>query len=77
MNMESILQYVMVGFLSVVAFFLKQLYAQIKEDADRIRKLEIEVQKQSTENLSLFKRMDEIRDKIKTLCDKIDRMSEK
>lgn len=58
--------------LAVTAYFIKNLHGQIKEDSQRIRDLELEVQKQGTENQALFQRMDEVKDALTGLNQKLD-----
>jgi predicted RNase H-like nuclease (RuvC/YqgF family) len=58
--------------LGVIGYFLKNLHERIAQDETRIRTIELEVQKQGAENKALFKRMDELRDSIRTLGEKID-----
>ena len=73
-GLSDIAHYAWAITLGVVGYFLKNLHERIRHDESRLRGLELEVQKQGAENQALFKRIDDLRDSIKSLGDKIDQV---
>jgi hypothetical protein len=57
---------------AVIGYFLKDFHAKVKDHAVHIRQLELDVQKQGTENDALFKRMDDVREALRDLNTKLD-----
>ena len=56
----------------LIGYFLRDLHGKFKESEIKILQLQLDVQKQGTENLALFKRMDEVKNQLRDLNKKMD-----
>lgn len=56
----------------VIAYFLKDFHNKVVQQERIVRRLELEVQKQGTENEALFQRMDEVKQCLRDLTQKLD-----
>lgn len=57
---------------AIIGYFLKEFHTKVHHHAKHIRQLELDVQKQGTENEALFKRMDDVREALRDLNTKLD-----
>jgi len=73
-ELSDLLHWTWIAVFGCVAYFLKDLYARFKEEEAKILQLQLEVQKQGAENQSLFKRLDDVKESLRDMNNKIDRL---
>lgn len=73
-ELSDILHYAWIAVFGCVTYFLKDLYARFKKEEEKILHLQLEVQKQGAENQALFKKMDDLKEALRDLNQKIDRL---
>lgn len=73
-ELSDVLHWTWVAVFGCVAYFLKDLYGRFKQEEAKILSLQLEVQKQGAENQALFQRMDEVKESLRDLNNKIDRL---
>ena len=71
--MDDLMLYAFQGILTillaVIAFMVKGIYSRLDSYGKRINSLEVDMAKNTTENLALFKRLDNIETKLDKLLD--------
>ena len=77
MNDPATFHYVWGGLLALGAWTFKSFAGRLNSNEARLRIIELGQQKVATENRALFKRLDELRDRIHELAAKLDRFMDR
>ncbi len=71
-SLSEVLHYAWIASFGIISYFLRDVHGKFKESEGKILQLQLEVQKQGTENDALFKRMDEVKHQLRDLNGKLD-----